>query len=274
MIYSCVGKDVQQQKVDVITSQLKQCNGHIEGLNTECMELKRQLISSRDDLQVAQHALREITNEKMLLKTRCGKSKQRFEKLKCQHLLLEEEHSQLQIEYLDLLDCNVHSEENIDPDVNFHINCKTGTRYSPEIRKLYYTLLAQQVPASKISDIIKSVVTCMCPSVDVQELKLPQKSCAAYMHREELKTISDAHKATVICEQSMKGKQLLLNTDGTTKQQKKLGGIVVNDMTLSVNELLDGTAVSAIADISSEFEKLRMTAHALGLPIQIQLIGH
>ena len=41
---------------------------------------------------------------------------------------------------------------------------------------------------------------------------------------------------------------------------------MVNDMVLSVNEIADGTAVTAVADISNELEKLRKTAHALGLP--------
>ena len=50
------------------------------------------------------------------------------------------------------------------------------------------------------------------------------------------------------------------------KKQKKLGGIAINDMVVSVNELPDGTAMSAIDDISRELEKLRNTAHALKMP--------
>lgn len=37
-------------------------------------------------------------------------------------------------------------------------------------------------------------------------------------------------------------------------------------MVLSVNELSDGTAVTAVTDISNEFDKLRKAAHSLGLP--------
>ena len=61
-------------------------------------------------------------------------------------------------------------------DVDFCIETKCGRRYSPAIRKLYYTLLADQVPASKIADIIKTVVKCFNPSID--DLKLPQRACA------------------------------------------------------------------------------------------------
>ena len=57
-----------------------------------------------------------------------------------------------------------------------------------------------------------------------------------------------------------------MNSDGTTKFQKKLGGVAVNNMVLSVSELPDGTAESVIADVSKEFEMLRKTAYALEMP--------
>lgn len=84
------------------------------------------------------------------------------------------------------------------------------------------------------------------------------------MRREELKTICNFHKATMLYSDSAKTRGVSLNTDGTTKQQKKLG--VANDMVLSVNELPDGTAISAVEDISKEFAKLRKAAQILGLP--------
>ena len=48
--------------------------------------------------------------------------------------------------------------------------------------------------------------------------------------------------------------------------QKKLGGVVANNMVVSINELPDGKAISAIEDISREFEKLGRVAEMLGLP--------
>ena len=144
------------------------------------------------------------------------------------------------------------------------IRNRLTTQSKPGLR--YYTLLADQVPASKIADIIKTVVKCFNPSIDVQHLKLPQRACAGYMRREEMKTISSAHKATVLCEHATGNKGFRLNTDGTTKAQKTLGGLAINDMVVSVNELPDGTAKSAITDVSRELEKLRETAHALDMP--------
>lgn len=37
-------------------------------------------------------------------------------------------------------------------------------------------------------------------------------------------------------------------------------------MVICVNELPDGTASSAIGDVSREFQKLRKIAHAIGMP--------
>ena len=115
---------------------------------------------------------------------------------------------------------------------------------------------------------IKTVIRSFFPAIDVDKLKLPQRSCADYMRRCELTTISNAHKATVLCESASEStcKGFRLNTDGTTKQQKKIGGVGINDVVISVNELPDGTAVSAIEDVSRELEKLREIAHVLHLP--------
>lgn len=218
-----------------------------------------------------------MTNEKLKLKKERERAERKAAKLQCLHSSLEEDVVQLINENTDLsMAISAVQSELIstDPagtfanssDKDFSVQTKCGRRYSPAIRKLYYTLLANQVPTSRISDIIKAVVKCFNPSIGIQHLKLPQQSCASYMRRGELKTISNAHKATILCEQASEGKQFRMNTDGTTKAQKKLGGVAINDVVVSVNELPDGTAKSAIADVSRELEKLRQTALALHLP--------
>lgn len=83
------------------------------------------------------------------------------------------------------------------------------------------------------------------------------------MRKEELKIINDADKAHAICDDVRKGKGIHLTTDGTTKQQKKLGCTVANGIVLGVNELPDGKAVTATEDISREFEQLRRVAEIL-----------
>ena len=85
------------------------------------------------------------------------------------------------------------------------------------------------------------------------------------MRSEEMKTVSMAHRATVICEHANDG-QLYLNTNGTTLAQKKLGSVGINNVIVSVNEVSDGTAASMIDDVSRELQKLREMAHALNIP--------
>lgn len=75
--------------------------------------------------------------------------------------------------------------------------------------------------------IIKAVLKCFLPNVNTEELDLPKEQCAGYMCREELTTVSMAHKASIISSDAAKKEKLHLNTDGTTLQQRKLGGLAM-----------------------------------------------
>ena len=76
------------------------------------------------------------------------------------------------------------------------------------------------------------------------------------MRREELHSISTAHKACSI----VSCKTLNVNSNGPTKFQKKLGDVTVNGMVLYLGEVPDGSAESMIELIEAELEKLRKTA--------------
>lgn len=140
-----------------------------------------------------------------------------------------------------------------------------GKVYTPAIRQLYYSLLANQIPPSKIKSTIKDIFKCFFPQLNVEQLCLPSESCASYIRRHKLTTLSLAHKATSLLEQAETG-FLHLNTDRTTKYQKKIEGAAINGVVLSANEVPDGSVTSMIEDISQELEKLRDIAHALMLP--------
>ena len=272
------GSDKAAADVKVMRTQVKECAKRVEQITSEYGELKRKFEESRKQLRCAQQALRDVTNEKLLLQKQrdaAEEKAEKFKKLRSEYGLLEEEFMHLQEENLEIstavaaleMELASISDEKtttVYDITEFTFQTKSGRRYSPAIRSLYYSLLSDQVPSSKIVAIIKMVIKCFNPSIDVEKLKLPQRACADYMRREELKTISNAHKAAVLCEAANKG--FLMNTDGTTKSQKKLGGVAINNMVLSVNELPDGTAESVIADVSRELEKLRKTAYALGMP--------
>ncbi len=137
-----------------------------------------------------------------------------------------------------------------------------GKQFTPTLRNLYYQLLADQVPLVKIKSSIKAVIKCFFPCADVDNLRLPSESCANYMRQHELKTVSMIHKASTLAETDC----IHLNSDGTTKFQRKIEGTAFNGMVISVNEVPDGCAKSILADISREFQKLREIAHELNLP--------
>lgn len=245
---------------------LKKCSQEMEKLNEECVELRKKLASSRSKLRTVSKNFRE---ENQLLRQKCERAEVKVLKLKDKTEKLKEECIQLEIENLNLIEEEeeLYSSADTSTDRESTFQDIIGHRtYSPEIRMLYYSLLENQVPVSKVTDIIRSVLRCFNPSMNVEELRLPQKTCAAYMRKEELKIISDAHKAHIICNDAREGKGVNLNTDGTTKEQRKLGGVVANNVVVSVNELPDGKAISAIEDISREFEKLRRVATELGIP--------
>ena len=250
-------------------SMLKACSRNIKELNKECEDFRRKYVTSRSKLKDVNRTLRKVNNENNHLKQQYKHSKLRVDRLKEKNEHLELECVQLQIENFDLQDELHESDSTFQYDEcesTFQEIIGDHGRYSPAIRQLYYSLLTDQVPVSKVKDIIQAVLKCFNASMNIDELRLPKKSCASYMRKNELKIISDAHKAHVFCNDASEGKGLLLNTDGTTKQQKKLNGAVVNDMVLSVNEVADGKAITAVEDLSKEFSKLRRVAEMLGLP--------
>ena len=150
-----------------------------------------------------------------------------------------------------------------DGSITFCFQTKEGGKiYTHAIRELYYSLLADQMPPAKIANTIKTILKCFLPSLDLNHLQLPSESCASYMRRHKLTTVSLVHKGTSVLEQANSA-SLHLNTDGTTKFQKKLEGAAINGMVLSVNEVPDGSADSILNDVSTELQKL---AHALRMP--------
>ena len=76
------------------------------------------------------------------------------------------------------------------------------------------------------------------------------------MRKDELTTISTAHKVSVLFKQVNAGQSLHINSDGTTKQQRKINSAAINGIVISVNEVPDGTAESIVNDIDLELEKL------------------
>lgn len=136
-------------------------------------------------MRVKNHALCDITNENQCLKEKNDLSKNKLARLKEVNEQLKIECIQLEADNLDLQSeeesCSSDSDTDISqpasPDVEATFQKIIGNhKYTPEVRKLYYSLIADQVPVYKISDIIRSVLKFFNPSMDVDKLKLPKKT--------------------------------------------------------------------------------------------------
>ena len=263
------GTEYGNECVEMNSAQLRASSQEMEGLTLKYAQLRVKFEKSQKELRCARKALQEITSEKERLQNKCRVAKAKLKEETQNYAVLENMLTELHDENLDLAsiiaDLQELELENTSQECttgNFSLQTKNGRKYSTSVRRLYYKLLSQQIPASNIAEIIKTVIRCLFPAIDTDSLILPKRSCADYMRKCELATVSSAHKATVFSE-CKSGK---LQTDGTTKHQKKIGGIGINGMVVSVNELPDGSAESIIEDVSKELEKLRKTAHALNLP--------
>ena len=257
----------------------------VSEMSEKISQLREQLDLSKQQLHATNCALRDITNEKLKVQKERDSALKKAARLKksteatredMEHLIEEIENNTLNpdpsfgddYEFLvNTAEITSENSQNSDgSQVDLTCRTKSGKAYSNSVRKLYYTLLSSGVPVSKIEGIVKDVVKWSHPSVDVSKLKIPKKSCASYMRQEELNVISTAHKATSLCSQLAAGAGLRINTDGTTKNQKNIDGVAINGMTICVNEVADGSASTAISNLSKELDKLRKAACALGIP--------
>ena len=274
-----VSYNLEKSAIKDLQSELKHCSDEILKLTADFAAMKLQLEDTKKELHSTKSALGDVINEakchnKQMLQNKTSE----MEEFIADSLSLEEEIAIIKEKNVELSKALVSVQNElstvvtdaisitVDNDSNFVIETKTGgTQYSASIRSLYYTLLADQVPPAKISSIIKSVLKCFFPSLSVEKLALPKERCAGYMRTEELNVISTAHKAMVVHDNLENDKPLHLNMDGTTLNQKKLGGVAINGMVLSCNVLPDGAAETAIEDVSKELIKLRNMATALKL---------
>ncbi len=269
--YKDLSEKVQEQQTE-IHGYYERYQGLSEKVleqQTEIKELRSDFENTTDHLLIAKNALQEIAKEKSAviknrsaLQRKLHKTENLWQDALSDLFSVEDELVEENTELCNEIAClkeNGAQAESTTKVVS--VETKDGKVFSTSIRHLYYALLCDQVPPGKIPRIVQSVLKCFVPSLDMDGIKLPQKRCAGYMRKDELKTISMAHKASTI----VSGATLDLNTDGTTKFQKKIGGVAVNGMVLSLNEVPDGSADSVIEDISRELDKLRDIARVLNL---------
>lgn len=177
---------------------MKQCYEQVQRLIRDANDVKEELVMAKSEICSTRLALKDLSNklhdtkkhrntalrESKVLHSECLTLKGISEKVQHENVELTSVIASVQNE-LALLDDVSIIIFNEDED-NFTFQTKSGGRtYSPAIRKLYYTLLADQIPPSKIASTIRAVLKCFSPNLHVQHTKLPAKTCAGYMCRIE-----------------------------------------------------------------------------------------
>lgn len=111
----------------------------------------------------------------------------------------EEELEKHENEIVELEDQGRHLQEKCQSKtLDFSTTTSQKHVFTTNVRTLYYSLLSLRIPPRQIKSVVKNVISNLLPSVNVDELCLPGKSCAGYMRSEEMPTISNVHKATTL----------------------------------------------------------------------------
>ena len=97
------------------------------------------------------------------------------------------------------------------------------------------------------------------PHVDSSKIRLPGRSCVAYMHIAELATISRAHKAA----QLIQSKQWHLSSDGTTVHQEKKFAFLLNNLVIGIHNVPNGTSQAALQAVRHKLDKIKKVADKL-----------
>ena len=91
---------------------------------------------------------------------------------------------------------------------------------------------------SRIEQCIKSVLQTFTPHIDTTNLNFPKASLGAEMRSLEMPTVSASHQAHLLSSTN----EYHLNSDGTTQNQKKVQGMLINGIVLGVKDVVDGSA--------------------------------
>lgn len=255
---------MKNTEIRSLSKRIKAQDYAMAKLQAQLDKTKEELILTKDILHKTNESARQAERQRDIFRNCLQKTSTSYEAIKADFNALENKLESVNEENEKWLK-NRESECTETIKTDYQLSTKEGRYYSPAIRKLYYLLLSKQVSPKNAADIIKSVIQCFQPNVDITNITLPKTRCASNMRREELKTLEMVHTAYDLSEQISEGKELYLNSDGTTKNQCKINGIAINGKVFSLNEVPDGSAESIIDDIDKELEKLRRIAHKLGL---------
>ena len=234
-------------------------------LQSKLKEIKNSLYHVTLDLETYKSTVTDVHTKLSNVQQELQNADNTVIELRTLYYLLEEYHElagdnlQFKNTKRDLEKELAEHEQTTQIDNNFTIH---GTKYLNSVREFYYSLLTVGVAPEKIESIIRTVLSKLCPTLDIKNLKLPKKSCANYMRMAEMPTVSDGHKSS--CQADAKLGHM--NTDGTTLNLRKLIGSSVSRIVMGVQEVADGTSETMIQEIDRQLTRLRQIANDLDLP--------
>ena len=183
-----------QEQLRIMRTEYSQ---RFDSLSMDYHKLNKKFEASQHQLLSARKALQDVTNDKGKLERKYVAAKRKatkFEDLRYEYSLLEDANADFQDVIAELqrelssvpnkYECLSTSSQ------DFCVQTKLGKRYSPAIRKLYYSMLSEEVPSAKIANIIKTVVRSMFPGIGVDKIQLPKRACANYMRRTSFKQLA------------------------------------------------------------------------------------
>lgn len=180
----------QEQEIKSLKSKVEVCTQEVEKLKSDQEKMKKDNKRMKKELDQVKCALRDITNSQRTAERHRDVLQKQASRLKECYISKVEDYYRLEAVFEELEEANlvlsgtltaveeelsvVSSATSITvdaDDMSFCFKTKSGKRmYSPAIRKLYYSLLSDQVPPSKICMIIKAVLKCFLPNLDTEHL--------------------------------------------------------------------------------------------------------
>ena len=191
-----------------VKEQLEDCAMHIQQVAEEFTKLKKELVETKKKLSIANNVLEDKTNKLKSAELKCATAAANCTKLHSKYTSIVNENlritKQLEDQFQDLLNpditvdyftaceelSNIKDSDSIAVTDNsipcLSFKTRNGTKYTPAIRKLYYSLLSEQIPPGKIATIIKTILKSFFPDLNTDEFALPKERCAGSMRIDEL----------------------------------------------------------------------------------------
>ena len=154
----------QKEKIHYLSAALEDTRDLVRERNMRIRSLERELQSLQQTvelLEVELSSLREETDK--------------------EHVLHESEIAELASQIQQL---QVESESRSLP-VTF-----SSRTYTTHIREFYYSLFSMRLTPGQIKSVVQNVISHFIPSVDVESIRFPSRSCASYMSSQEMPTLS------------------------------------------------------------------------------------